>query len=237
VNYYQEQDLKNQPLQISLNETTKQLIAAAGDSLSNAFIGTIDSVGFQPNQNLYRLVDSIGYDSVLVFSVHPDSATYRATFLLVGANKGNYVLDKTTAFGPVYKWVSPVGGVPQGNYMPIQRINAPKRKRMISAGIQQKLGKKWALETEFSATESAINLFASTDRQNDWGLGNRTKIIRQGTRDPLRWNHITSLESELLGTNFSFIDFITPLFANAISASCRCRSSSLNKSICSLCIL
>ena len=206
VNYYQEQDLKNQPLQLSLNETTKQLIAAAGDSLSNAFIGTIDSVGFQPNQNLYRLVDTLGYDSVLVFSVHPDSATYRATFLLVGINKGNYVLDKTTAFGPVYKWVSPIGGLPQGSYMPIQRVNSPKRKRMISAGIQQKLGDKWVLETEFSASEEVVNLFASKDRSNDWGLGNRTKIIRQGKVELNRWNHSTLVESEYLGNNFSFIE-------------------------------
>jgi len=206
VNYYQEQDLKNQPLQLSLNENTKQLIAAAGDSLSNAFIGTIDSVGFQPNQNLYRLVDTLGYDSVLVFSVHPDSATYRATFLLVGINKGNYVLDKTTAFGPVYKWVSPIGGLPQGSYMPIQRVNSPKRKRMISAGIQQKLGEKWVLETEFSASEEVVNLFASKDRSNDWGLGNRTKIIRQGKVELNRWNHSTLVESEYLGNNFSFIE-------------------------------
>ncbi|MEY5133699.1 MAG: hypothetical protein RLZZ198_1703 [Bacteroidota bacterium] len=206
INYYQEQDLKNQPLQLSLNETTKQLIAAAGDSLSNAFIGTIDSVGFQPNQNLYRLVDSLGYDSVLVFSVHPDSATYRATFLLVGANKGNYVLDKTTAFGPVYKWVSPLGGLPQGSYMPIQRVNSPKRKRMITAGIQQKFGGKWVLETEFSASEEAVNLFASKDRSNDWGLGNRTKIMRQGKVELNRWNHSTLVESEYLGNNFSFIE-------------------------------
>lgn len=206
VNYYQEQDLKNQPLQLSLNETTKQLIAAAGDSLSNAFIGTIDSVGFQPNQNLYRLVDTLGYDSVLVFSIHPDSAAYRATFILVGPNKGSYVLDKTTAFGPVYKWVSPVGGIAQGNYMPIQRVNPPKRKRMISAGLQQKLGKNWVLETEFSASEEVVNLFATKDRSNDWAMGNRTKIIRQGKVELNRWNHSTLVESEYLGNNFSFIE-------------------------------
>jgi hypothetical protein len=206
LNYYQEQDLKNQPLQLSLSPTTKQIIANAGDSLSNAYLSTLDSVGYQANQNLYRLIDSLGFDSVLVFSINPDSAKYRATFLFVGPNKGNYLIEKTTAFGAVYKWVSPVGGVPQGNYMPIQRINAPKRKRMISAGIKQNIGNKWSLETEFSATETAVNLFASTDRQNDWGLGNRSKIIRQGAIIPLRWSHVTSLESELLGTNFSFIE-------------------------------
>ncbi len=206
MNYYQEQDLKNQPLQLSLNATTKELIANAGDSLSGAYLSTLDSVGFQPNQNLYQLIDSLGYDSVLVFSINPDSAKYRATFLFVGPNKGDYVFEKTTAFGPVYKWVSPLGNVSQGNYMPIQRINAPKRKRMINAGFQQEIGKNWAIETEFSITESAINLFAIKDRQNDWGLGNRTKIIRQGSISPIRWNHTTSLESELLGTNFSFIE-------------------------------
>ncbi|MFM7596657.1 MAG: hypothetical protein ACKO4Y_10790 [Flavobacteriales bacterium] len=205
-NYYQEQDFKNQPLQISLTETTKQLIGAAGDSLSNAYIGTIDSVGFQVNQNLYRLIDTLGYDSVLVFSVHPDSARYRATFLMVGTHKGNYIFDKTTAFGPVYKWVNPIGGIPQGSYMPIQRVNSPKRKRMLTAGIQQKLGKNWVFETECATSEDAVNLFTTKDLKNDWGFGNSTKITRQINAEPSRWRHLTQLESEYLGNHFTFIE-------------------------------
>ena len=206
LNYYQEQDLKNQPLQLSLTQGTKNLIGNVGDSLSDAFLSTIDSVGFQPNQNQYYMTDSLGFDSVLVFSIHPDSAKFRASFIKVGSNKGDYVLFKTTAFGNVFKWVAPIGNVPQGSYMPIQRINAPKRKRMLVFGVEQTLGEKWQLITEFSATENAINLYSVKDRQNDWGWGNKTKLSRTGTEKPSGWKSLTSIESEFIGPTFTSIE-------------------------------
>lgn len=121
-NYYQEQDLKNQPLQIRLDPMQKKQLALIGDSLQEAQLNTVDSVGYFSNQNLYWMKDSLGFDSVLVFTSHPDSAKYRATFKFVGDQKGNYVLDKTTAFGKVYRWVAPSGGISQGQYAPVQLI-------------------------------------------------------------------------------------------------------------------
>lgn len=206
LNLYQEQDMKNQPLQLSITESMKASIGSVGDSLANAFINTIDSVGFQANQNLYRLIDTLGYDSVLVFSVHPDSAKYRATFLFVGANKGNYILEKTTAFGKVFKWVNPIGGVPQGGFEPVQRVIAPKRKRFVAAGIKQALSPNWSLETELTASESAINLYSSKDRKNDWGWGNRFVLSRSSSARQRKWTNQTQLESEYLNQNFSWIE-------------------------------
>ena len=77
LNGYQEQDLKNQPLQLSLNAQNKAVLSNVGDSLQLAVLPTLDSVGFFTNQNLYALRDSLGYDSILVFSVAQDSALFR----------------------------------------------------------------------------------------------------------------------------------------------------------------
>jgi len=206
INIYSEQDLKNQALQLKLNNQAKTLLSNVGDSLSQANSFTLDSVGYFANQNLYALRDSLGFDSVLVFSVHPDSARFRATFTKVGNNKGNYELDKFTAFGPVYRWVAPVGNIPQGNYEPIQRIITPKRRTMISAGIEQKLGKKWSFLQEISASENALNLFSKNDRSNDWGFGNLTKINHEGSKNKDGWKQQSSAEFEYLSPNFNIIE-------------------------------
>lgn len=206
ANYYQEQDLKNQPLQIRLKNEDKIVLANAGDSLNSAFINTIDSVGYQTNQNLYFLTDSLGIDSILVFSVHPDSAHYRATFVFVGAGKGDYVFQKTSAYGKVYRWVAPVGGLKMGLYSPVQIINSPKRKRMISTGIEQQLGHRWKMETEFSASENALNLFASKDRANDWGWANLVKIQHTGVENLRGWKTLTQVKSEYINANYSNIE-------------------------------
>ncbi|MBM3165327.1 MAG: hypothetical protein FJZ80_07695 [Bacteroidetes bacterium] len=206
LNYYREQDLKNQPLQLSLTSANKTTLSQVGDSLSLATLNTLDSVGYFANQNLYKLIDSLGFDSILVFTVHPDSARYRATFTKVGAFKGNYVLDKTTAFGPVYRWVEPVGNQPQGDYAPLQRIITPKRRSMITVGIEQKIGQKFTLVQEISGSENATNLFSKKDLGNDWGIGSLTKIGRQWNETSKGWINKSSGELEFLSATFSAIE-------------------------------
>ena len=74
VNLYGEQDAKNQPLQQEISPDQRFYLSQIGDSLNLAKINSIDSVGYFDNQNLYKLIDTLGVDSVLVFSVNPDSA-------------------------------------------------------------------------------------------------------------------------------------------------------------------
>jgi hypothetical protein len=206
LNYYQEQDLKNQPLQLNLSDQNKFKLSQIGDSLSSATLNTLDSVGYFPNQNLYKLIDSLGFDSVLVFTIHPDSAQFRAAFAKVGPNKGDYVLEKTTAFGPVFKWIMPVGNQAQGDYSPLQRIITPKRRRLISLGLEQQLGKKYCIAQEISGTETASNLFSKKDLGNDWGLGSLTKITRKGALSSKGWGHLSNAEIEFLSPSFNAIE-------------------------------
>ena len=80
INIYSEQDAKNQTIQQNLTTEKKFILSEAGDDLISAFSNSIDSVGYSENRILYSLRDSLGYDSVLVFTVNPDSAIYQAFF-------------------------------------------------------------------------------------------------------------------------------------------------------------
>jgi hypothetical protein len=108
--FFSEQDLKTQPLQQELDEDRKKLLADIGDSLQLALIPAFDSVGFNTDEVLYRMKDSlvggILYDSVFVYSTNPDSAYYRLGFSYLGPGKGNYVQAASAANGRVFRWVA-----------------------------------------------------------------------------------------------------------------------------------
>ena len=76
VNAYSESDLKNQPLQQNLSDEDKALLSLVGDSTQNAIRSSVVDVGYNNSQNLYAMIDSLGYDSVLVINTSPDSAVF-----------------------------------------------------------------------------------------------------------------------------------------------------------------
>ena len=130
---YSEQDSKNQPVQIDLNEQDIEKLTEAGNQ-DNIFKNTIDSVGYADNEIRYEQKDSLGYTNVLVFSNNKQKAHFRAIFSLVGANNGNYIPSTYTPFGYSYEWIEPVNGVPQGNYEPVLALIAPKRRTQVTVG-------------------------------------------------------------------------------------------------------
>ena len=204
-NAYTEQDAKNQTLQQELSFEQKQLLSSIGDSLELARTNSIDSVGYFENQVMYRMIDSLGYDSVLVYSVDPSLALYRAVFTFVGQGKGNYVFSNLNALGKVYKWVEPVGGVPQGDHEPSRLIITPKQRRMVSSGFSYALSKRLRLESEVAYTGNDVNTFSPIDSKDDAGYSNRTRLL--GTiplsRDSVpNWLLETKAEIELLSEHF-----------------------------------
>ena len=52
--------------------------------LAQAFIPGIDTAGFSTDRILYRLTDSLGYDSVFVYSTDPELAMYALSFTELG---------------------------------------------------------------------------------------------------------------------------------------------------------
>lgn len=208
-NAYTEQDAKNQSLQQPLSFSQKQLLSQIGDSLDLARTNSIDSIGYLENQILYKLIDSLGYDSVLVYSVDPDLAVYRAVFTFVGQGKGDYIFSNFNALGRVYKWVAPIAGVPQGDYIPSRLMISPKQKQMVTSGLTYRIRKNLILETELAYTKNDLNTFSKFDSQDDQSFANRTRLtaITPLSRDSLpNWQLESKLELEALDRNFSPIE-------------------------------
>lgn len=209
LNGYSEQDAKNQSLQQELSIPQKKLLASIGDTLSLARTSSIDSVGFFDNQNLYKLIDTLFYDSVLVYSVHPDSAVYRASFEYVGPGNGDYVLKNFNALGKVYQWVQPIAGVSQGDHAPSRLIITPKQKQMVTSGIKWKLTQSLRMETELAYSKNDINTFSRFDSKDDNSFAGKAALIGDVrlSRDSLpNWMMQTKLEVEARDQHFSPIE-------------------------------
>ena len=204
LNAYSEQDAKNQTLQQNLSPSQKFFLSGIGDQLALAQISSVDSIGYFDNQVLYKMIDSLGYDSVLVFSVNQDSAKYRAIFNYVGENKGDYVLNNYNALGKVFRWIKPISGQSQGNYNPSRLIITPKQKQLFATGFNYQLNKKIKIESEMALSTDDLNTFSSLDNNDNNGLAERTKIIHTALIGDTSkgWQIENKAEFEYLHANF-----------------------------------
>jgi hypothetical protein len=196
-------------LQQDLSSAQKYTLSQIGDNLSLAVVNSIDSVGYLENQLLYQLVDSLGFDSILVFSVNPSLAVYRASFQFVGENKGDYVLDSYNALGKVYKWVAPIGGIPQGSFSPNRSVITPKKKQLVTSGFQYQLSKNQRFETEVGLSTFDKNTFSKLDAKDDQGFSNHSKLIQKIPFKKDHWQQLlmeTFIEFEYLSASFSPIE-------------------------------
>jgi len=206
INIYSEQDAKNQTIQQNLTPEKRGILAAIGDSLNDAFSNSIDSVGFFDSRVLYSMIDSLGYDSVLVFSVHPDSAFFQASFLYVGPGKGDYIFDRFTANGKVYRWVMPVAGLPQGDYAPIQLLIPPQKKQMYVVGTEFKIRPTIISSVEVAMSNYDKNTFSEFDANDDNGIGVKWKW-KSDTEIGENGRIQTNANFELQGNNFQPIQW------------------------------
>jgi len=211
INFYNEQDNKNKPVFQGLNEYQKNILRDAGDSSNRAVVPAIDTVSFSSGEVLYlkkdTVVNGLVYNRVLEFSVNPEKAIYRATFSLVGANRGNYVQSPSAANGKVYSWVAPVNGVPQGSYEPIIQLIAPKQRQMLSLGTENRWGKYTRSVVEFVRTVYNRNTFSELDKSDDAGTGLRATLTGRYpvTADTLLFVK-TKVDYEAITKTFTYVE-------------------------------
>ena len=203
VNVYSEQDAKNQPLQQDLTEVEKLLLSNIGDSLQNAIVPNVNLVDFSENLVLYKMVDTLGYDSVFVYDTDPDSAKYQLGFSFVGPNKGDYIQIQSAANGKVYQWQMPVAGVPQGDYAPVILLVTPKIRQMATLGGEYQLSKGSLLSWEGAISNNDINTFSDKDAKDDVGYAfkiNSENRIKLSANEKNPW-------SLNVGAGYEFVDF------------------------------
>lgn len=173
VQFYSEQDSPNRQLVSDYSDEEKNILASVGDELKAAKVSTIQAASYSNDQVLYELRDTLGFDSVLVFSQDSSAQLYSAAFAFLGANRGNYRLAQNRANGRVFEWIAPVNGVPQGQYAPVRSLVAPNQLQVLTLNTSGRIGKNQKLSVDMAASNNDINLFSNLDEGNDIGTAGR----------------------------------------------------------------
>ncbi|WP_276498243.1 hypothetical protein [Pontibacter litorisediminis] len=183
-NYYNESDNPNSLLNLSLSTEQKRLLASIGDSLNQAVSSGADSVAYDPGQVLYARVDTAynngqNLDRIYVYSTDPEAAHYSVSFTNVGPGNGDYVAVNGAVNGRAYRWVAPVNGVRQGSYAPVRVLPTPRKKQLITFGVNYELQKGISFFAEGAASQHDLNRFSDKDAQDDDGKGLRVGYVVQ----------------------------------------------------------
>lgn len=216
INYYTEQDNKNQPLFQDLNAEKKQALALVGDNVQSAFFPNVDSVGFNRNEVLYQKDSAIIDGRIYVYYTYSTDSTkafYRLGFARVGTGNGNYKQLNSAVNGKVFEWIPPVNGMPQGDFEPVQLLIAPRRQQMLTAGADVALSKNMVAMVEGVYSNNNINLFSKKDKGNDGGYGVSASFIN---RMPLHlkdtsWHLLSQVGMEYTSSNFKPIENFRPV--------------------------
>ncbi|MET0299517.1 MAG: hypothetical protein ABW036_07140, partial [Flavitalea sp.] len=180
VSAFSNSDSKNSPINQTVDAPQKTFLNNIGDSINRAFFPSAILDTFVAGSIMYKKVDTIlangQSDTAFVFSTNPDSARYQLSFIDVGPGNGDYIPDFNGANGKVYRWIAPVGGVRQGNFLPAVYLVTPKKQQVFSMGIDYNLSKNTVITSEAAMSVYDVNTFASKDKSNDQGYAAKIGI-------------------------------------------------------------
>ena len=205
--FYSENDAKNQPLQQSLTNEQKEILANAGNNTNemiaeSAFIDTFDD-----NKILYKKTLQ-GATEIFEYSTNPSDELYFVSFTNVGQNKGDYQLDRTTAIGSIFVFV----GVNQGDFSPIVRLIPPNKMQAFVVKSDFAPSEKTQLNTEIAVSNNDKNLFSSIDDNENVAVA-ATVGWKQTYMDK-NWQLKSNLKHQFVQRNFQTIQRWEPIEFN-----------------------
>lgn len=182
LQFFDEFDAKNQPLQQTLTDNEKKTLAQAGNDEWKAVVPYVNYDSTLNSNSIYyqlkdTIVDNILYDSIFVYTTD-SSAHFRVGFTYVGKGNGNYIQTASNANGRVYKWVAPTNGTKQGDFEPVRKLIAPIKKIVVAGSYSLKMSNKTNLNVEFALSDYDKNLFSKLDDNHNQGLALKASMTQ-----------------------------------------------------------
>ena len=186
VSVYNENDLKNQPLQQSLSSDQAVILSNAGDDLSLMTAPSATLESYNANRILYKKVIDNGVE-VFEFSNNAEDELYRVNFTAVGFQQGNYRIRSSNAISNIYEYIAPINGIKQGNFEPIIQLVAPVKLQIAVVNGAYHPTDKTNINFEFAASKNDLNLFSSLEDQDNMGVASQLSIAHQLLETSKQW--------------------------------------------------
>ncbi|MCO5230472.1 MAG: hypothetical protein M9958_04870 [Chitinophagales bacterium] len=203
--FYVEQDSKNKPIQANIDSTTENILKNIGNNIQDAIVPGARKADFSSSAIQYLLTDSIingvYFDSIFVYTTRSDTQVYNVNFSYIGEGKGNYTTNKNTLNQRVYSWISPINGIPQGSYEPVELIITPKKDMYTNIGMQYEWGKT-IVQSEIAYSDRDVNTFSTIGNKENRGLAWFNKFQRIDSIGKNKWAIQSQATYELKSENF-----------------------------------
>jgi len=208
INFYNEQDAKNQPLLDELTSEEKTVLSNLGNNIDKALVPGFREADFATDKVFYKMADTLYngvlYDSVFVYTSNSDSAMFLVNFTNVGMGFGNYQEVNTIANGKVFEWVGPGNGT----YIPFRTIVTPKLQQLITTRFTYKLNKNNVAGAEMAYSNFNKNTFSNGGKAQNKGMAfttffNNDKVLSKNNED---WILRTTLNYEHVNQKFNALE-------------------------------
>jgi hypothetical protein len=167
VQYTREGDDKNSPIDVTLSDDDKKILAAAGNdrnkaSKSGVSLALPDSLG--AIHGIYAQVDTIINsvpDTFYVYKPGDPAALYNVSFSYVGEGQGDYAKQSLGNYSFV--------GINQGNYAPVIFLPMPELKQVGNVVLDLIPWDGVSLSLEYAGSLWDRNTFSTLDKDKDYG--------------------------------------------------------------------
>ena len=195
--FYNENDAKNQPIQQTLSDAQKQILANSGNDITKMFSNSAYKDVYSDSRISYKKI-IVGAIEVYEYSTNLNDEHFNVTFTNVGSNKGDYVLDRTIAIGNIYKYV----GTNLGSFNPVIRLIAPSKSQIFAINGAY-ISKKTNVFSEIAISNNDLNLFSNID--NSQNKGTAFNLNWKQILVDKKWKLSTELGFEYLHQNFNAV--------------------------------
>ena len=187
-----ESDDRGRPLDVTLDEADRQVLALAGDSASAALTS---GVRFGPGD-----YDTVRVAGALAYAyAGPDSGEWSLEFARAGPGLGTYADSALVAGRTVYRYV----GAGNGLYRVGRALPLPESHQVWTLGGGARLG-AFALEAEGAFSRRDLNTFSSRDDGDDLGQAARASLsLEGGLPGPFAGRAGVSVRARSVGERFA----------------------------------
>ncbi len=182
---YNESDLRNQTLLQNLTGAQKTTLSNAGDDPRRAISESAVPDTFSENKTLYKIRDgetTLSGGPIYDFTndeADRDEELFNVRFTEVPPNTGNYIVANANVTTRIFRYVTPIDGILQGNFEPIIQLDAPNKLQLAIVKGSYKPTEKTTIGFELAGSNNDLNLFSNLDDSNNTGGALHFDIAQQ----------------------------------------------------------